>query len=219
MGEIQVDITVATARVNKLRPELVAKINEKIDEEVARFVRELPKNVAAMLNGAMLSALGLRGGWPSLGSGYEVDHSNGREGLIGQCVKEKAGEEAKKVIAEIALRAIEQFRKDQKVVIAILKEAENQYKQKLRENLINLATNKAREDAQALLAAMSPVVFDKVPGVLGEVADPACGSESDTHEALLERLAQELVSREEIVCDRTHSDDSELNSGDLPGPG
>jgi hypothetical protein len=200
MRLLPVDVTTATARVNKLRPELVAQVNAKIDEEVAKFVRELPQNVAKMLNGAMLSALGLRGGWPSSGS-YEVDHSNGREGLIGSLVKEKAVEEAKKVVVEIASRVIEQFHKDQKVIVTILKEAESQYKQKLRENLMILATDQARADAQLLLNALGPVVFDKVPGVLGDVADPGCGSESETHEALLERLALEFISNEEIAHD------------------
>jgi len=188
-----------------MQPKLVAEINTKIDGEVAKFIRELPQHVNKMLSGAMYNALGLRVGFG--GAAYEVDHSNGRESLIGNCVKEKAGEEAQKVIAEITLKAIQQFRKDQSAILAILKEAEAQYKQKLRENLLNLAAERARQDAQALLDAMAPVVFENVPGTLGEVADPACGSGSETREALLERLARELVSTEEIACGGADSDD------------
>ena len=197
---LPVDVTTATARVNKLSPALITKVNDKIDEEVARFIRELPKNVAAMLNGAMLSALGLRGCWPGSGNGYEIDHSNGREGLIGSIVKERAVEEARGVVVEIALAAIERIRKDEKTILTILKEAESQYKSKLREYLVNLAIERAKADAQLLLNALGPVVFDKVPGTLGEIADPVCGSENETREALLEQLARKLVSNEEIAC-------------------
>ena len=42
---------------------------------------------------------------------------------------------------------------------------------------------------------------------------------SATSEALLERLAREFVSREEIACGVGVAEGSELSSGDLPGPG
>ncbi len=200
----------------RLRADQIAEVNKKIDAAVAEFIKGIPQQVNKLLTGAMCSALGITNRW---GDKFEVDGTNGREPLIATLVKDAALPEAQKVVNDVALATIAEFRRDQKMIMAIMVEAQKRYREHLRSSVLGLAEQAAKSDAQEIVDKLGPVVFQEVPAAPGELCDPATGSKSVTSEALLERLAREFVSREEIACGVGVAEGSELSSGDLPGPG
>jgi len=183
-----------------MRADQIAEVNKKIDNAVAEFIRGIPQQVNKLLTGAMCGALGISNRW---GDKFEVDTCNGREPLIATLVKSAVLPEAEKVVCGIALAAIADLRKDQKMIMAIMVEAQKKYREQLRVLVLGFALRQAQSDAKEIIDKFGSVVFEKVEkvsAVPGELCDPATGSKSATSEALLEHLAREFVSRGEIAC-------------------
>ena len=66
--------------------------------------------------------------------------------------------------------------------MAIMTEAQKRYREQLRSNVLGLAEQAAKSDAQEIVYKLGPVVFQEVPAAPGELCDPATGSKSATSE-------------------------------------
>lgn len=177
-----------------LKPEDLVKIAELADTEIATYIEELPGNIRRMLNTAMYSMLGLKEEW---GGKLEIDRCNGRQTVITKLIDEKCRKAATEHIEPVLMAVLELLTADKRALTAIAKEAKNCYERTLADAVRTMAVQKAKAQAEKIVAGFKDVNFDDILMKNIEVEDP---DSFNTHigQILLDDIAEHLAAGKPI---------------------
>lgn len=177
-----------------LKSEDLAKIAELADAEIATYIEELPGNIRRMLNTAMYSMLGLKEEW---GGKLEIDRCNGRQTIITKLIDEKCKKAATEHIEPVLMAVLQLLVADKRAITAIAKEAKNCYERTLADAVRTMAIQKAKAQAEKIVAGFQDVNFNDIMMKNVEVEDP---DSFNTHlgKVMLDDIAEYLAAGKPI---------------------
>lgn len=131
------------------------KMRREAQEAMKKFVTNLPTNINSKMEAALLSLLGLE-----KRNGYEIDHCNGRNSVLIDVIRGMAVADVEKAVKGI------QFKSEE---TSLIREAlKKEYKSQLSYVIRDLATRKAREDAERFIAENLAYDFKAIDELMSE---------------------------------------------------
>jgi hypothetical protein len=175
------------ARMIQLTDTQQKEITRIADDTIAKFIRELPKNIEDLLNRGILSILGFSNKY---GGGIEVDHCNGNRTAISQIVQRQCMSVLEESIKPIAKRAIQELQNDPNIISALAKEAKEIYVRKIGEALSAGASKFAATQAQQVIEGLDTIDLSGVFPNNIELEHPG-SYETKVGELILEEVARQ----------------------------
>jgi len=124
---------------------------EEMKKEVALQIKNIPSEVKRMINGALLSILGLEHRYSDK---YEIDHCNGRNSILIDTIRNMAQKEAESLVKKTNYKPSD---------LALFQNAfKKEYESHLNYELKKLAENLAREEANNIMKKLSKDIIGEV---------------------------------------------------------
>lgn len=158
------------------------KIESIVDQTTARFLEELPNLIFKKLEAAVARSLGFSDSWGK----WEVDHCNGRTGMVGEYVSQQALDKAKGLTQSIKWEPSNEF------LTAAKKEYAEKLASSLKEELEKRAEIKAKELSEKIASGTLELEVINLSPKSKAYANPSYGSKHIDQYVLRDLLKKDL---------------------------
>jgi hypothetical protein len=190
----------------KIRDEDKKAIQDLVDSETAKYLKNIPNEVRTILQSALLSMLGLRTeSWGGKIT-YTVDSfRNNKDAAMMQIINSIATEEMEKFLPDLVRATIAQMVADKKMMNALAKEAKAVFSRSIESSLRSRAEAFAKEQAELAVKNMQGLDLGSIIPTNIDPADPdSFGGEVGAY--ILEEYARAQAEGRQISVRRVERD-------------
>lgn len=136
----------------KISKDLKTQATEIANKEITNYIKDLPQTVKFMMNGALLSILGLEK--RSYGQ-YEIDHCNGRSSVLIDVIRSMAAKEVEQIVKKT-------YKPSKEEITLFVDAFRKEYTSQLQSALKTAAREQALLDAKKMVAESMPDILKEV---------------------------------------------------------